>query len=171
MVKNVVYKPVSLDPVTNINAPKEIDKPDYPDKGIAYAGYSKTNLGNSQYRLNPQNTFRSTGTKMFIGGELTSDVSFNNEKTIYIKKITFSYHRAAAHAFGSPWIILEVLENGSAGEDILVLLEPQPAGRHYFDYDFEIPIKIPINGGIRFYFSLARAASEYLYFNFYGWEE
>lgn len=54
MVSYKVYKPTSNDIPVNIETPREIDKPDYPDIGVKYAGYSKTLISKNNYRLNPQ---------------------------------------------------------------------------------------------------------------------
>lgn len=53
--KSVVFTPLNTPPSGDqVNAPSKIEEPQYPDVGVAYAGYSKTPLSSNQFRLNPQ---------------------------------------------------------------------------------------------------------------------
>lgn len=52
--KEVAYVPITQVKENQVNAPTKIEEPQYPDKGVSYAGYSKTTLSGNQFILNPQ---------------------------------------------------------------------------------------------------------------------
>lgn len=169
MAKNIVYKPVSLDPISNINAPKEIDKPDYPDKGIAYAGYSKTLLSGNNYQLNPQIPADININWTFVGGELAFDLNRVNQETkdFYCTKVHITYKNNGSAVALNDDIRIRA---GSSGYIFLVFAE-NSAAYWELDLEFNVPIFVPKGSGLRFSFTRARAANEFLCANFYGWEE
>lgn len=86
--KLVAYKPVSS--TQNVEAPSKIDTPQYPDQGVAFAGYSKKYIGNGQYKLFRQE-FKSSGTRfgwVASDGELSLTINSEaNTKNFYITDI------------------------------------------------------------------------------------
>ena len=89
---DVVYKPVSIPDQADINAPKEIDKPEYDDAGVSYKTYSKVALGGSQYKLNPQQPFDANFLSTAVGGETQFNYSLGSDtsKTYYITDLFLS---------------------------------------------------------------------------------
>lgn len=83
-IKPVAYVGIGTQETPNIQAPTKIDTPQYPDKGVSFAGFSKSALSNNQFKLNTQqensihvhigpgipagtyNIDRANGTKNFI---------------------------------------------------------------------------------------------------------
>jgi hypothetical protein len=70
-------------------APKQIDEPQYPDQGVAFAGYSKKLLSGNDYKLYPQTRFsivdESTSiTNTTIQNTVHGDVTRDPTKKIYI---------------------------------------------------------------------------------------
>lgn len=169
MAKNVVYTPVSLDSISNINAPKEIDKPDYPDKGIAYAGYSKTLISGNQFQLNPQIQADLNFNWTFAAGDTATAVTRINQDTkdFYCTDIFINYKNNGAVVGISN---LMYIRFASAGQVYFVGCEPTAA---YWELSlhFDTPIKIPKGDRIYFTYDRARIAGEVICGNMYGWEE
>lgn len=89
MAKPVAYVGIGTQQTPNIQAPTKIDTPQYPDKGVSYAGYSKTALSNNQYKLNPQEiinyTYSATNKVNVI---VSQTIGYpENGKTFYVSSI------------------------------------------------------------------------------------
>ncbi len=169
MVSYKVYKPATQADDVIINAPKEIDKPEYPDKGVSYAGFSKTLLSGSNYQLNPQIQADINIGWSFAGGELAFDLNRVNQETkdFYCSKVHITYKNNGSAVALNDTIMLRA---GQSGYIFLVIAE-NPATYWELDLEFTIPILIQKGNGMRFSFTRARAANEFLSANFYGWEE
>lgn len=169
MVSYKVYKPATQANDVIINAPKEIDKPEYPDKGINYAGFSKTLLSGNNYQLNPQIPADININYSFVGAELAFDLNRVNQesKDFYCTKVHLTYKNNGSAVAINDDIRIRA---GSNGYIFLVFAE-NPAAYWELDIKFTIPIFIPKGSGLRFSFTRARAANEFLCANFYGWEE
>ncbi len=104
MVKPVAYVGIGTQQNPNIQAPTKIDTPQYPDKGVSYAGYSKIAMSGNQFQLNPQeivNYHYDTGSKVAVEViEVLNDV-LPNGKTLYITslQIYFSILNLVADSF------------------------------------------------------------------------
>lgn len=162
MAKEVVYKPVSLPDQADINAPKEIDKPEYDDAGVSYKTYSKIALGGSQYKLNPQQPFDANFLSVAAGGEtyfgynLGSDTS----KTYYITDLFLSVWPNSV--------------NNVRFEDVSGRVFYRQVNDNFTipvtTMHFTVPIKIT-GSAVYMRLSAAAAASDTYAVNFYGWTE
>lgn len=169
MVSYKVYKPYSKADGVIIDALKEIDKPNYPDRGVSYANFSKTQRGNNDYELNPQIPADINYFYTFIFGEKSITLNRVNQETkdFYCTKVHLNYHNNAA-VIGS--VVSWLLRAGSGGQ-ILLSLQENPAQYWELDLEFTIPLKFPKGTPIYLEFSRARGANESMGLNFYGWEE
>lgn len=86
MAAPVAYVPINNSKIPDSQAPTKIDTPQYPDKGVSYAGYSKTPLSGNQFRLNPQEILNYTFSDTNKVNVLVSEsCGFpENDKTLYI---------------------------------------------------------------------------------------
>lgn len=169
MAKAVVYKTPSEVKEAIINAPKEIDKPDYPDRGISYAGFSKTLRSGNNYELNPQTQEDLNFNWTFGAGDTATAVTRINQDTkdFYCTDIFINYkNNAAVVAVGD----LMYIRFGAAGKIYFVGNEPSDP---YWDMAIHLtaPIKIPKGDRIYFTYTRARIAGEVICGNMYGWEE
>lgn len=165
----LAYKPISIDNVTNINAPKEIDKPDYPDKGVEYAGFSKTLLGGNDFQLNPQIEADINFFVTWLFGETGNDLNRVNQvtKDFYLKRLYFNHHNNGA-VTGS---VCSITFKSGSGGTIFLSLQENPATFATYDIEFPVPIKIEKGSPVHIEFSRARVANESSGINLYGWEE
>jgi len=169
MAKSVVYTPVSLDPISNINAPKEIDKPDYPDKGISYAGYSKTLISGNQYQLNPQEQKDFTFSNRWNAGDKTANCERESRytKDFYCTKIILCELNTAAL-----WASTSKISICDGNSIRVMIIEPNQSGIPWnLSIDFDIPLKFTKGNTIKLIHSVGRAAGDEWVLNLYGWEE
>lgn len=89
----VAYVPLTKTTETVATAPTKIDTPDYPDVGVAYAGYSKKLSSGNTYRLSVQEPFEQQASFLWTASNtlLTLNVLNKTGKTIYLSKITASF--------------------------------------------------------------------------------
>lgn len=168
MVSYKVYKPAADTSKIDFGAPKEIDKPEYDDRGVSFKGYSKTPSGNKEYILNPQEPFIVSEETIKVAGNPYLIMPLpDNTKDAYITKICFSITRLAATA-GVSSVVYFVDGNGKA---ILKVQEPQTAvGTMSFDFNFQIPLKIQ-KGNTPFFSIPWIGTGNYFSGNIYGWQE
>lgn len=168
MAKAVAYKAPSISGVV-IEAPKEIDKPNYPDKGISYAGFSKSLYSGNEFKLNPQIEADINFFVTWLFGETNLDLNRVNQSTkdFYLKRLYFNHHNNGA-VTGS---VCSITFKAGAGGTTFLSMQENPATFATYDIEFPIPIKIPVGLPINISFSRARAANESSGINFYGWEE
>lgn len=159
---DVVYKPVSLPDQADINAPKEIDKPEYEDVGVAYKNYSKTALGGGQYKLNPQQPFDANFLTTYVGGETGSNYTLGTDtsKTYYLTDLFLSVW---------PNSVNNIRFSDASGRIFYYQINDNftiPVTTMHFT----IPIKLSSNV-VTMTLSAAAAASDAYAVNFYGWTE
>jgi len=159
----VVYKPQSL-AGTQSNAPKEIDKPEYDDVGVSFKGYSKTPLGNKEYRLNTQTPFDANFRTVAVGGETQFNYSLSQNTTSkhFITDIFFTCWPNSVNRV--------YLSDPSTGRIFFYVLNQNLAFIQSYSMHFSIPIQIT-NNQVRLVLSAAAAASDEYVINFYGWSE
>lgn len=166
---DVVYKPISLDTTSIIDTPKEIDKPDYPDRGVSYAGYSKTPRSGNSYELNPQIEADINFNYSFNGIETNLDLNRVNQDTkdFYCKHIFITYKNN-----GSAVAVNDIinLTAGIGGTNFLTFNE-DPAAYWILDLELDTPLLFPKGKTITLNFSRVRALNENISVNYYGWEE
>jgi len=160
---DVVYKPSSLPNQADINAPKEIDKPEYDDIGVSFKGYSKTPMGNKEYRLNPQTPFDANFLTTAAGGETSFNYSLSSDTTkkyfitdMFISAWPNSVNNIRFSDYSSGKIFLYKIN-----DNFYIV----PTYIH-----FSVPIQINSNVVIMT-LSAAAAASDAYAINFYGWSE
>lgn len=122
-----MYKPLG-------DVPKDLDihskepQPPYDDEGVSYKRYSKTPLGGSSYRLNPQEPY-------YYNHSAAMSTLFNIHtlpagKKFYLKKIVFSFRAAASSAYS-----LGLYESASDQRFFI------SSDNNYINIDFDVPIK------------------------------
>ena len=158
---DVVYKPVSLPDQADINAPKEIDKPEYDDVGVSYKNYSKVPLGNNQYKLNPQQPFDSNHMTTFAGGETGVNYTLGSatDKTYFITDMYISAWPNSVNnlRFADSSRVFYYQINDNFTIPVVAV-------------HFTIPIKLSSNI-VTMTLSAAAVASDAYAVNFYGWYE
>jgi len=166
MASPIVYVPAIKTTEKVINAPTNIDKPDYPDIGVAYAGYSKTLLSGNQYRLNPQAPYDQTNIINYLGAStLTTITNLTGGKDLYCTKIIMYLFRVGGGIGGS-------YVNIGDGTVVRVSVMENPAvATEGFILDFPTPIKFSKDNNFLVAYSTARAAGDRLLINFIGWIE
>jgi len=92
MAKEIAYVPISKVSPQNIEAPKKIDEPSYPDKGVSYAGYAKKFLGGGDYQLLKQYPYLQvfSATWAASNNEIAFNVSPHEGKTLYISDVAIT---------------------------------------------------------------------------------
>jgi len=168
MAKNVVYKPADNTSNIDFSAPKEIDKPEYDDKGVSYKGYSKTPIGNKEYILNPQEPADLTFTAVFAGAEKNLNCIRTNKylKDFYCNKIIL----VTKHAFGL-WNTNMTITIADGDLIRLRMFEATDNLVYTYIFDFETPLKFSKGNDIVLNYGRARAGGDIYALNLYGWEE
>lgn len=161
--KAIAYKAISKVSNADFNAPKEIDKPEYDDKGVSYKTYSKTAKGSKEYLLNPQTPFDANFITTCVGGETAFNYTLGADttKTYYLTNLVISVWPNSVNNI--------TFTEQSTGRTIYTQIND----------NFTIPVTsltfvvpIPIRSNIvRMTLSAAAAASDTYAINFYGWSE
>lgn len=159
------YKPygdVGTIKETEIN----IDKPDYPDQGISFAGYSKSLYAANQYRLNPQ-FFKNYNILNPADGSAVQIVVENNKK-FYLKKIILTLTSTAGGVGRATLLVYE-----KTGVSVLLRLASSASvadERITKDWDFDVPI--PLDDSFYYMYSgNGSVAAGTVFLNFIGWVE
>lgn len=170
-MEELAYKPQSLDTTSIIEAPKEIDKPDYPDVGVKFAGYSKIPRGGKDFELKPQIRADINYNYTFLFGDNSIDLNRANgtAKDFYCTDIYFNYHNNGRVVGSVSWITLRA----GAGGPILLQMQEPPGVGSYWDVNlhFDVPLFFPKGTTLYLEFSVNRIANEAMGINYYGWEE
>ena len=163
MVSYKVYKPASDTSNIDFIAPKEIDKPEYDDKGVSYKTYSKTAAGAKEYILNPQTPFDANFLTTCVGGETSFNYQLGNDttKTYYITNLVISVwpnnvNNIAFAESGSGKIFYRQINDNFTIPVTSIT--------------FVVPIALNSNV-ITMTLSAAAVASDSYAVNFYGWSE
>jgi hypothetical protein len=156
----VVYKAVKGS--NNISqVPQKIETPSYPDKGVAYAGYSKTYLAEGQYRLNPQRKLDISNYIIFpvAGNAFTNTTSVKaSTEAYYITNMHLSFKATAE----------DIIEITYGGKILWIIVIPIGISNHVLKLD--VPVKIEGNV-LRFGYYNGYAINDIAALNFYGWIE
>lgn len=157
MVK--VYVPYTSTPKPEI--PTE-QVPTYPDKGISYAGYSKTLVGQGRYQLNPQTPFDTNIISTPAAG--TTLINFNlspsTDKDHYITDLFF---------IGLPSAFTTIsLADYATGKIFFSTLNNMFTPNGFYVH-FSVPIKVSSRVLLTLY-APSVAGDQYVT-NIYGWYE
>jgi hypothetical protein len=169
MVKKneVAYVPLAPVEKSQVQAPEKIEEPQYPDKGVAYGGFSKTLFTGNQYRLSKQDYIDSNVSSTFTGGE--TGVAITNPgggtKDFYCSKIIITSQKAGAIANVDEISVRDGLNNRR------LLLRELTINNVLLDFDFVVPLFFSKNNPIYVTYSAARVAGDILAVNLYGWIE
>lgn len=165
MVKNdIAYVPLAPAPTSEVIAPTKIDIPTYPDKGVAFAGFSKTLLGQNSYKLNPQEPFDFNIDTVCAGGEtgFNYTISTHTGKTHYVTDLFIVAWPNSVNR-----ITLSDPENGKV---FFYKLNDNGAQLIGYYVHFSAPIELK-NNRMRLGLSAAAAATDEYVINIYGWSE
>ena len=163
-----VYVPIAPANAKIIDAPIKIDIPSYPDKGTAYAGFSKSLFTGNQYRLNPQSPFdfnilwsptASTSTTLLLSGDANSEH--------YITAIHISSWQ---NVTGNELTIVEAITGRTIFKCVLDGSIVGDNGIKHIVINPIVPIKLKDNRVTASVTSLVSAGSKII-FNIYGWQE
>jgi len=160
----VVYKPLTKPDNKVVNAPTKIEEPSYPDKGTAYAGFSKKLMSQNTYRLDPQEQFDQNGISIFPAGTTTTSISITNDssKNLYITRIIMFTLFGAINRVN--------IGDTSNGKIFLAAGINTSTSWIMQSFDFGIPIKINSNS-ITMQLNAGAVAGDTIILNTYGWAE
>lgn len=161
----LAYVPIEQVKASKVNAPKQIDKPDYADKGVSYTGYSKTLQTGNNYTLNFQQPADINFVFTAAGGETTASLVRTNKNSydFYCQDLILSGNFGLALSTD----YLEIADNLISR---FVIFIPN-LNSWCLVFHFEVPIKFTKGQDIKINFGTNRSAGDKLYANFYGWEE
>jgi hypothetical protein len=166
----VAYVPLAPAPQNDIQAPTKIDIPSYPDKGVAYAGFSKTIFSGNSYQLNPQSLVDFNSSANFLGGESGVSIAMDATKDFYCSKIVLmSWHPGASAN-------IDTINVRSGSTDNKLILHEMSvfttAGfTNMVNLDFNVPLLFQKGQSIVVNYSRARDAGDKIVINLYGWLE
>jgi len=157
----VAYVPITETPQNPIQAPTKIDVPNYPDKGTAYAGFSKTLISGNNYKLNPQTPFDSNVATIYAAGNTTSTITLVEDTTAdcYITTIVIYANMAAQTVCR-----LQDPANGRIYWRGLLTNTVRPT-----QFTLSAPLKTSYRA--QFVMSTPAAGGEEVAINIYGWAE
>lgn len=165
------FIPISKDlpTISNSNAPSKIDTPNYPDKGVAFAGFSKTLISGNEFKLNPQDEHDINMSGTLAGGEtLLNTGVISATKDYYVTDMILDHYRVGV--VGNTYEIS--IKDGN--DAVRVLLREL----HFSDLmtlplvlHFSTPIKFSKGNACVIQFSNAAGAGDYILINLYGWLE
>lgn len=169
MASNLAYVPIEQVKASKVTAPKQIDKPDYADVGVAYTGYSKKLQSGQDYILNYQEQvdISTTGVST-AGGEDWFVMHRANEATkdFYCTDIIFSNcWNVVLFVYPST---IEICDDATVR---VRLMEDRNNEVQNWVLHFEVPIKFSKGKGIYTHFTVPRTISDRFDLNLYGWEE
>lgn len=164
MAKEVAYVPLIPLIDTEFIAPAKIDTPSYPDKGVAFANFSKTLLTQNSYKLNPQTPFDFNIDTVAAGGEtsFTYNISPNVGKEHYITDIFIVAWPNAVNRLS--------LLDPEDGRVFFIKLNDNGGILFGYHIHFTVPVKMKSNR-VRLSLSAAATASDEYVLNIYGWSE
>lgn len=161
MVKPIAYVGIGTQQNPNIQAPTKIDTPQYPDKYVDYAGYSKVSLSNNQFRLSPQ-TENNIGI-YFPGGTPAGNYNINRgnpTQDYVIKFVLVSCFENVP--------MTQITFTDEDGNNSLTLRVPALFGGAY---SFEIVPKVFKGERINITLGQNIQAADHIYVTFFGWYE
>jgi len=163
--KETVYVPTAPVSKEQAQAPTKIDTPDYPDKGVGFANYSKTLISGNNFKLNPQIPFDYNVTWTPAGGvtNVTLNLTQSNQNVHYLKKILISHY-----TINSMIITLSDPLNGRVF--LLFRYNNSAFSDRTINFDFDIPLKIETNQ-IQVTLSAGAVLGDEFNINIYGYSE
>lgn len=165
------FVPISKDlpTISNSNAPSKIDTPNYPDKGVSFAGFSKTLISGNEFKLNPQDELDINLSGNFVGGETQASTNvFSITKDYYVTDAIIDNYRAGL--VGQTYEI-SIKDGNDAVRILLRELHLCSSSAAHLVLHFSVPIKFSKGNQCILSFSNARGAGDYILINFYGWLE
>lgn len=149
-----------------IIAPTKIDTPNYPDQGIAFAGFSKTLYSGNEYRLNPQSEDDQSFLFHYVAPTGLSTIPNPwGGKDFYCTKIILQTYVAGAMIAGDYVIVAD----GSVTR--CAMFEDPLRPINTYNLDFNTPLKFTKGNNIQIVYTGDRAAGDYTILNLFGWTE
>lgn len=175
MSKEVAYVPVSQVKENQVAAPTKIDTPSYPDRGVAYAGYSKTPLSGNQFILNPQTPWTFTQfITSFVGVQVHTLGYPDKGKTLYIKSLQIGTSISAVDANSH----ITLFDYPKGGVTPKTLFKMGLLRSEHINFTFDVPLKVEgyydsssIPSGLTLYVSSGAATLNTVVINMQGWIE
>lgn len=173
--KEVVYKPLSdTSKIQEIATPTKIDTPDYPDLGVSFAGYSKTLISGTTYKLNPQQ-LKQISLYSSFGGAFTSAVINKTElqeKDFYVTDIYLALFSQYAGASLTSYVYIRDGVGGTRRVSVSERINTAANNFNTYVLHFDNPLKFSKeNQYIEIAFQTARIAGDSISITLSGWIE
>jgi len=158
---NIAFVPLNNITSKNVEAPKKIDEPSYPDQGVSFAGYAKKLISQGNYQLLKQYSYKKIANFTFIASAagLTLSSEQQNGNDIYIDSIVMS-------AYSDTDIHVILRQFGS--NELLGTLAVKAGMNNSINTKLSAPIKID---SVSYEVIPSAAFTGKIIVNIYGWYE